>query len=158
MKHQLHSFGCAFKGLFWALRDEGHLRFHFVAAFYVLLFSAFYNFSASQYVLLILLIAAVIVTELINTAVENLCDLYTNERVEVIKIAKDVAAGAVLVASIAAAAVAVLLFLNFEVIGRIFTFFAENPLLLALLAFSAACAFIFVWKGPRGIAAWFGKK
>lgn len=158
MKHQLRSFGCAIKGILWAIRDEGHLRFHLVAAFYVLLFSTFYSFSAAQYVLLILLIAAVIVAELINTAIENLCDLYTHERVEVIKIAKDVAAGAVLVISIAAVAAAALLFINFEVIGQIFTFFGNNLHLLALLAVSAACAFIFVWKGPKGIASWFGKK
>ena len=158
MKHQLQSFAYAFKGLYRAICCEGHLRFHFVAAFYVLIFSAFYDFSTTQYGVIILLIAAVIGAELVNTSVENLCDLYTRRHRSAIRIAKDVAAGAVLVISIAAAAVAAVFFLDFEVLKTIPAFFAEHIPLLALLIISAVCAFIFVWKGPKGIAAWFRKK
>ena len=57
MKKQLKSFGCAIKGFFGAVCSEGHLRFHLVAAVYVLVFSSFYNFTAAQWAVLIILLA-----------------------------------------------------------------------------------------------------
>lgn len=128
------------------------MRFHLVAAFYVLLFSLFYSFSAAQYALLFFLIAAVIAAELFNTAIENVCDLISKETNERIRVAKDVGAGAVLVLAIGAAAVAVVFFLDFEVIPKIFSFFAQNIPLLILLIISAAGAVFFVRLGPLGIA------
>ena len=45
---------CAFRGVWDAILDEAHLRFHLVAAFYVLLFSPFFELSAAQYAVLVL--------------------------------------------------------------------------------------------------------
>ena len=87
---------CAFRGVWDAILDEAHLRFHLVAAFYVLLFSPFFELSAAQYAVLVLLIAAVLSAELFNTAIENVCDAMTHEKHENIRLAKDIAAGAVL--------------------------------------------------------------
>ncbi|HCA05416.1 MAG TPA: diacylglycerol kinase [Ruminococcaceae bacterium] len=151
MKKQLKSFGYAFGGIARAICTEAHMRFHLVAAFYVLIFSLFYNFSAAQYAVLLILIALIIAAELLNTAIENVCDLVTSEQNSHVKIAKDMAAGAVLVLSIAAAVIACVFFINLKVIAEIFGFFASNPLLLALLIISAVAAVIFVWLGPDGI-------
>ena len=71
---------CAFRGVWDAILDEAHLRFHLVAAFYVLLFSPFFELSAAQYAVLVLLIAAVLSAELFNTAIENVCDAMTHEK------------------------------------------------------------------------------
>ena len=158
MKKQLKSFKFALCGIGRAICTEGHMRFHLVAAFYVLMFSAFYRFSAAQTAILILLISLVIAAELVNTAIENVCDLVTKEQNPYIKAAKDMAAGAVLALSIGAAAVACVFFIDFKVIPKIFSFFAERPALLILLILSAAASVIFVWLGPAGIKNRFSRK
>lgn len=147
MRKQLKSFGCAIRGFVGAVCSEGHLRFHLVAAVYVLIFSSFYDFSAAQMAVLILLIAAVIASELFNTALENACDAVTDERNEFIMRAKDISAGAVLILSIAAAAIAVIFFLDFEVIKSIFGYFAHNIPMLIILIISAMLSALFVIFG-----------
>lgn len=122
-----------------------------VAGFYVLLFSLFYNFSAAQTALLIILIALIMFAEIVNTCIEELCNLISDRYEPIIRIAKDTAAGAVLVLSIAAVAVAVVFFLNFDVLYGIFLFFCANPVLLALLVISAVFSVVFIVLGPVGI-------
>jgi len=122
-----------------------------VAGFYVLLFSLFYNFSAAQTALLIILIALIMFAEIVNTCIEELCNLISDRYEPIIRIAKDAAAGAVLVLSIAAVAVAVVFFLDFDVLYGIFLFFCANPVLLALLVISAAFSVVFIVLGPVGI-------
>lgn len=151
MKKQLKSFGCAIKGFFGAVCSEGHLRFHLVAAVYVLVFSSFYNFSAAQLAVLIILIALVIAAELVNTAIENTCDAVTTEQNEHIRRAKDMAAGAVLVLSIAAAAIAVIFFWNLEVIKNVFVYFSQNTPMLILLIISAVVSVLFIAISPAKI-------
>ena len=147
MKKQLKSFGFAIRGFIGAVCNEGHLRFHLVAAVYVLVFSLFYNFSAAQYAVLIILIAFVIAAELFNTAIENLCDAVTKEQNEHIKRAKDISAGAVLVMSVAAVIVAVIFFWDIEVIKSIFAYFAANIQMLIILIISAVLSTLFVIFG-----------
>ena len=122
-----------------------------VAGFYVLLFSLFYNFSAAQTALLIILIALIMFAEIVNTCIEELCNLISDRYEPLIRVAKDTAAGAVLVLSIAAVAVAVVFFLDFNVLCGIFLFFCANPVLLALLVISAVFSVVFVKLGPVGI-------
>lgn len=157
MKKQLKSFGCAIKGFFGAVCSEGHLRFHLVAAVYVLVFSSFYNFTAAQLAVLIILIALVIAAELVNTAIEDTCDAVTTEQNEHIRRAKDMAAGAVLVLSIAAAAIAVIFFWNLEVIKNIFAYFSQNTPMLILLIISAVVSVLFIAISPAKIIKKFKK-
>lgn len=157
MKKQLKSFGCAIKGFFGAVCSEGHLRFHLVAAVYVLVFSSFYIFSAAQWAVLIILIALVIAAELVNTAIEYTCDAVTTEQNEHIRRAKDMAAGAVLVLSIAAAAIAVIFFWNLEVIKNIFVYFSQNTPMLILLIISAVVSVLFIAISPAKIIKKFKK-
>ena len=143
MKKQLRSFFCAFRGVGDAVRGEAHLRFHLVAAFYVLLFSPFFELSAAQYAVLVLLMGAVMAAEMINTAVERVCNAVTEERNENIRLAKDIAAGAVLVLSAAAVAVAALFFLDGAAWLRVWDFFMQKPWLLPPLVCSAAVSVVF---------------
>ena len=147
MKKQLKSFGFAIRGFVGAVCDEGHLRFHLVAAVYVLVLSLFYHFSAVQTAVLVILIALVIAAELFNTAIENVCDAITKEQNEYIKRAKDISAGAVLVLSVAAVIVAVIFFWDIEVIKSIFAYFAANIHMLIILIISAVLATLFVIFG-----------
>ena len=147
MKKQLKSFGYAIRGFVGAVCDEGHLRFHLVAAVYVLVFSLFYHFSALQTAVLVILIASVIAAELFNTAIEKACDAITKEQNEHIKRAKDISAGAVLVLSAAAVIVAVIFFWDIEVIKSIFAYFAANIHMLIILIISAVLSTLFVIFG-----------
>lgn len=147
MKKQLKSFGFAIRGFVGAVCDEGHLRFHLVAALYVLVFSLFYHFSAVQTAVLVILIALVIAAELFNTAIEKACDAITKEQNEHIKRAKDISAGAVLVMSVAAVIVAVIFFWDIEVIKSIFAYFAANIHMLIILIISAVLSTLFVIFG-----------
>lgn len=151
MKKQILSFKCAFRGIWYTVKSESHMRFHMVAGFYVLLFSLFYNFSAAQTALLIILIALIMAAEIVNTCIEELCNLISDRYEPLIRVAKDTAAGAVLVLSIAAAVVAVVFFLDFDVLYGIFLFFCANPVLLVLLVISAVLSVVFVKLGPVGI-------
>lgn len=119
-----------------------------VAGFYVLLFSLFYDFSVAQTALLIILIALIMAAEIVNTCIEELCNLISDRYEPLIRVAKDTAAGAVLVLSIAAVAVAAVFFLDFDVLYGIFLFFSDNPFLLVLLLISAVFSVVFVKLGP----------
>ena len=127
------------------------MRFHMVAGFYVLLFSLFYEFSVSQTALLILLIASVMFAEIINTCLEELCNLVADRYEPIVKIVKDMAAGAVLVLSIASAIIAIIFYWNVPVIMQILSYFAKNIFMLVLLIISAVISVIFVALGPTGI-------
>ena len=149
MKQQLKSFACAFRGLWDAVCDESHLRFHLVAGFYVLLLAPLFGVSRLEYAVLIVLIAAVIAAELVNTAIEDVSDALTRQQNAFIRLAKDIAAGAVLILAIAAVAVAVLFFAKWEAILGVFRFFEQHIVLAVLLVLSAVPAVWFVWHGPR---------
>ena len=122
-----------------------------VAGFYVLLFSLFYEFSVSQTALLILLIASVMFAEIINTCLEELCNLVADRYEPIVKIVKDMAAGAVLVLSIASAIIAIIFYWNVPVIMQILSYFAKNIFMLVLLIISAVISVVFVALGPTGI-------
>ena len=149
MKKQILSFWHAICGIGGAFRTEAHLRFHAVAALFVLIFAAIAGFTAERFAVLLVLIGLVIALELVNTAIEHTCNAVTRDYRPHIKLAKDLAAGAVLVAAVAAAAVACLFFLNSETLGAVFRFFSAYPLTLIPLAVLAAASALFVRFGGK---------
>ncbi len=157
MKHQVNSFKVAFQGIWYTIKSESHMRFHMVAGLYVILFSFFYNLSKVQWAIVILLIASVMVAEVFNTCLEQLCNLNTDSYDPIAKIAKDIAAGAVLILSFAAAAVGFLFYFNLEIIGNILSYFLCNPLMLVLFVISFAVAVLFIGFGPNGIKKVYNK-
>lgn len=122
-----------------------------VAGFYVLLFSLFYDFTPAQIALLVVLIASVMVAEIFNTSIEEICNLVSDHYEPLVKTAKDCAAGAVFVISVAAVAVAVMFFWDIEKILLIFEFFANNIILLGALCLSVVLSVVFIVLGPVGI-------
>jgi diacylglycerol kinase (ATP) len=99
------SFNHAYRGLVYAVRTQRNMRFHVVASAVVLVLSLLAGVSKLELAILILVITAVFVTELLNTALEFAVDLVTREYHPLAKLAKDVSAGAVLVSSVAALSV-----------------------------------------------------
>jgi diacylglycerol kinase (ATP) len=106
----LQSFNYAFEGVIHVLRTQRNLRIHFAAATAVLVLAFAYDVSKLELIVLLLAIAFVLITEMINTAVEAAIDVATTSFDPLAKLAKDIAAGAVLIASTVAVIIGYLVF------------------------------------------------
>lgn len=106
----LESLNCAIEGILWAAKSQRHMRFHFWVALCVLVASLFFRFSAIEFILIAFAVTLVLFAELVNTALETLVDMVSPEYHPLAKRVKDVAAGAVLVASIGAVFIGYLAF------------------------------------------------
>lgn len=146
MKKFFKAFVYAWQGILHAVKTQRNFRFHIAAAVYVTVFSFFYGFTRNEYVLLMLTFSTVISAELINTAIEAAVDLCSPEKNKLAKIAKDAAAGAVLVTAFFAVIVGVLLFGDIAVIKEILGYYGSHIPALAGLVFSFAVAWVFVFK------------
>lgn len=103
-------FDHAWDGLLLVLVSQRNMRFHVLAAFGVVVFGLLVGISALEFALLALAITMVFAAEVLNTAVEAIVDLASPERHPLAKVAKDCAAGAVLVCAIGSVFVGVLVF------------------------------------------------
>ena len=106
----LDSFNYAFEGIIHVLRTQRNLRIHFLAAVLVFGAAVAVGVSRLQLIALVIAIAFVLVAEMLNTAIEGVIDVSTTSFDPNAKLAKDIAAGAVLIASITAVAVGFLVF------------------------------------------------
>lgn len=104
------AFRAATSGLWCAWREEPSLRFHFLAAYTVLVLGSWLGLSALEMALVALASGLVVVAEVANTAVEALTDLVSPGFHPLARTAKNVAAGAVLAAALVALGVGALLF------------------------------------------------
>lgn len=109
-KHTI-SFKNAFIGIWTAITTQTNIRIHFVIASLVLLAAVYLEVSLDHVLDLIVAISIVMLAEMINTAIEFLCDAVTLEHNENIKRAKDVSAGAVLISAIFAALIGLVVFI-----------------------------------------------
>lgn len=106
----LDSFNYAFEGIIHVLRTQRNLRIHFLAAIVVFAAAIVLGVGRAQLIALLLAVAFVLVAEMINTAIEGAIDVSTTSFDPNAKLAKDIAAGAVLIASVTAVAVGFLVF------------------------------------------------
>ncbi len=135
-------------GIIHCIKNERNMRFHTVAALYVLVFARFFDFTREKYVLLLLTIGSVMAAEVFNTAIEELCDRVSKEYHPLIKYAKDCAAGAVLVLAVFAAVIGVILFGSMDGIMTMYRFYVSHPLHAAGLLLSAVLSVFYV-KGRK---------
>lgn len=121
------------------------MRIHLTVMVFVLIFSAFYDFSPAEYALLILAIGSVIGMEVANTAIETVVDMFAVSYSSAAKLAKDLAAGAVLLSAAAAMGIGIILFWDIPTFVFIYTFFIGHPMAFAglILLFFAGIMFIF---------------
>jgi len=89
-------FGYAFHGLGYALRTQRNARVHIVVATLAILVSIFFHISTVEFAMIFVAITGVFVAEMFNTVIEICVDLASPTYHPLAKIAKDVAAGAVL--------------------------------------------------------------
>ena len=106
----IDSFNYAVEGIIHTLRTQRNLRLHFLAAILVFAAAIALGVTRLQLIALVLAIAFVLVAEMLNTAIEAVIDVSTTSFDPLAKLAKDIAAGAVLIASLAALGVGYLVF------------------------------------------------
>jgi diacylglycerol kinase len=111
LKTHTISFINAFKGIWTALITQANIRIHFVIGSVVLFLSVYLQISSEHVIDLVLAISMVMLAEMVNTSLEFMSDAVTQEHNENIKMAKDVAAGAVLFTAIFAAIIGIFIFI-----------------------------------------------
>jgi diacylglycerol kinase (ATP) len=104
------SFNYAFEGIVHVLRTQRNMRIHFAVATTVLVLALWVGVSKLELIALLVTISFVLIAEMINTAIEGAIDVSTTTFDPMAKLAKDIAAGAVLIATVNALAVGYLVF------------------------------------------------
>ena len=110
-KKLVRSFGYAWEGVFYVLSHDQNLRIHGLIGLATLILGLFLGISSYEMGLLVITIFFVFVAEMLNSAVEKVVDLITTEHRIEAKIAKDIAAGMVLVAAMGSIIVGLFIFL-----------------------------------------------
>jgi diacylglycerol kinase len=117
--HKWHrSFRYAYEGIKYALDTQRNMKFHFFVSFLVLLSALLLRLQKTDILFILLAVTLMIVTELINTAVEKAVDLAMPDQHPLAKIAKDVAAASVLVSAVFAVVVGMIVF--YEPVDHLF--------------------------------------
>lgn len=109
--HRLKSFTYAWSGIKAILRTEHNAWVHLALTICVIVLSIFFKLTMPELSLLAVVVAMVWITELFNTCIEKMIDFVSTEKHPQIKLIKDMAAAAVLIASFAALIVGALIFI-----------------------------------------------
>lgn len=99
MKRWLEAADCAVEGVLYAAKTERHVRFHLYAAAVLLLVCFTFGVNKREFTILTIMAVIVITAEMFNSAIESVVDIVSPEKQEGARIAKDMAAGAVLIPS-----------------------------------------------------------
>jgi len=135
------SFQYAFSGLWYCIRTQRNFRIHMVFALTVLLVSGGYRLTRAESICLLLTIALVMLLEMVNTAIEKTVDAGCEGYNEHAKIAKDVAAGAVLISAMFSVAVAAVLFLRQAELCALIGYIVAHPWMWGAIAlYVVGCA------------------
>ena len=113
MKLRWSTFRVAFSGIAFLLRTQVNARWHLLATVAVVTLGLVLKISRIEWLAILLATALVWVGEALNTALEQACDAITRERHPLIGRAKDVAAGAVLLAAIFAGVIGLIVFIPY---------------------------------------------
>ena len=132
----LESFNFAFEGIIHVLRTQRNMRVHFLVATSVLIAAVSIGVERMELIALLISIAFVLIAEMINTAIEGTIEVSTTSFDPNAKLAKDIAAGAVLIATVTAVAVGYLVFSErlADRSSRLLERLAEAPAQLTLIA------------------------
>ncbi len=151
-KSPLQSFRHALNGLLLSYKTQRHLRFHFGLAVLALIAGLLWRLPRVELLILIGAISLVILCELFNTALEAVVDLVTAEYHPLAKVAKDVAAAAVLVAAINAVLIGMILFLDIDQLRQ--RLFEPRPADSVIETFAVGIVLLFLllvtWKVRGG--------
>ena len=148
----LASFNYAFEGVIHVLRTQRNMRFHFAIAAGVLIAAIAVGVGKLELIALLIVISFVLIAEMINSALEAGIDVATTSFDPLAKLAKDIAAGAVLIATVNAVAVGYLVFSNKIVnhSSRLITRLRDAPAELTLIALALTIILVIGTKAYTG--------
>jgi diacylglycerol kinase (ATP) len=115
------SFNAAIEGFLFVVKTQRNMRIHFLIAFFVLLLGIYLNFTRIEIIMLLLTSAMVLISEMVNSAIEIVMDYVEASHSHWVKIVKDITAGAVLVASVSAVIVGYFLFFRDNLLYSLFS-------------------------------------
>lgn len=147
------SFRYALRGLKLCVQSERNLRVHITAAFYVIVFSILGEADGTSMAILCLCFGLTMGAELMNTAIERLCDKQASGYDEIVRNAKDIAAAAVLICALACVAVGICIFMRNGVLMRALFRLIERPFLTVIFVLSLPAGWWFIFRFPT--ARWF---
>lgn len=152
MKSLIKSFGYAFKGIASCIVKERNLRIHLCFLTYMFCFLTahdFFEVSKTQFAILIAVSALVISLELVNTGIESAVDLAANGKImPLAKLAKDAAAGAVLVSAIGAVAIGLVILYQPAAFSAMFEYYKTHIPRFIILISTILWSLVFIFQGP----------
>ncbi|MFI5171137.1 MAG: diacylglycerol kinase family protein [Chitinophagales bacterium] len=110
-KKEIKSFGDAMNGLLLFFKTEWHARLHLLAVVVVTIAGFYFEINSGEWVAVLIAFALVIGSELLNTAIEKLCDFVQPENHSSIRQIKHISAGAVLFSAVIALIIACIIFI-----------------------------------------------
>ncbi len=148
----LQSLNWAFEGVIHVLRSERNMRIHFAVATIVLVLAFSYGVTKLELMALLVAISFVLIAEMVNTAIEATIDLATTSVDPLAKVAKDIAAGAVLIASVNAVVIGYLVFADriSQPSSRLVERLREAPSNLTLIALILIILIVIASKALTG--------
>jgi diacylglycerol kinase (ATP) len=148
----LQSLNWAFEGVIHVLRSQRNMRIHFALATIVLILAFSYGVTKLELMALLVAISFVLIAEMVNTAIEATIDLATTSFDPLAKVAKDIAAGAVLIASVNAVVIGYLVFADriSEPSSRLVERIREAPSNLTLIALILIILIVIASKALTG--------
>ena len=154
MKGLLKSLGYAGSCIITCIRQERNMRVHLVCMIYMysyLLIYDFFEVSRTQFAIIFIANAIVVMGELFNTAIEAVVDMaeekFSEKYNRLAQISKDTAAGAVLVGAIFAVCTGIAILAQPDAFRAMFAYYAEKPYMIAVLIASLVLSFTFIFTG-----------
>ena len=148
----IESFNYAIEGIIHVLRTQRNMRIHFAIAIGVLIAALAFDVSRLELIALLLAIAFVLIAEMVNTAIEAAVDVASTSFDPMAKLAKDIGAGAVLIAAVNAIAIGYLVFSGqvSDESSRLLDRLSEAPAELTLVALVLTTALVIAMKALSG--------
>ena len=148
----IESFNYAIEGIIHVLRTQRNMRIHFAIAIGVLIAALAFDVTRLELIALLLAIAFVLIAEMVNTAIEATVDVASTSFDPMAKLAKDIGAGAVLIAAVNAIAVGYLVFSGqvADESSRLLDRLSEAPAELTLVALVLTTALVIAMKALSG--------
>ena len=110
-KARLKSFSYGFDGLKVLFREEHNARIHLVVSILVVISGFVFDISTTEWLIVIILIGLVVAMEIINSAIENVCDLVSPQQNEYVRKAKDLSAAAVMLCALVSVVCGLIIFI-----------------------------------------------
>ncbi len=151
-RNLLESFNRAIDGLVYCFRTQRNMRIHGLAALLVLALCLWLHVSKTELLMVFLAIVLVFITEAVNTAIEVTIDLITKDYHPLAAVAKNVAAGAVMIAAVNSLVTAYFIFfprLN-PLLPKVFEIIRDSPAHVTLIALSLVVSSVIIFKVATG--------